>query len=72
MTTWSISYAHLRSTSKFLDLNGTSDEMIERVKNLAHDQVWSWEVEDYTDQVDFFFRDSKGKRRRFLTLMREG
>lgn len=30
------------------------------------------EVEDYTDQVDTFYRDRRGKRRRFMTCMCEG
>lgn len=30
------------------------------------------EVEDYTDQVDTFYRDRRGKRRRFITCFCEG
>lgn len=30
------------------------------------------EVEDYTDQVDTFYRDRRNKRRRFITCFCEG
>jgi hypothetical protein len=67
MTTWQVTYTRSKTTLRghgdLLHFTGSREELVHRL------EVLGFEVEDFTDQVDAFTRDARGRRIRAIVFM---
>lgn len=80
MQTWSLTYSYLVPSplvdADFRVTGETQDDVIAAVRAFAASRSFKHtgelELEDYSDEMHFFFRHPSGKRVRFMNLQFEG
>ena len=74
---WVVTYSYLRQGMPKELPPGEYDQLCEQLQKIADARCLArkygrqLEFDGYTDQLDAFFRDDKGKRYRFAILMAE-